>query len=202
MCPERTQQLQSDIAVAALYNRDGQELPPALGRDMVSLFEKYAQQMGVAKPVPPPRPPPGSALMGSSQPRPPPPRPPGFRNGMGPAGGMGGGGMSSMPMADPNAIVFNEMGVPMGNLGSLQGMGVNGGMANGGGGVLGGGMGMGGMGANLGGGMGMGMMGQGTHWFHWRSLHICLWKAAALLQCVALELFDVCRQARPWTAAR
>ena len=136
------------LQLELVVHRDGQELPPALGRDMVNLFEKQAQQSGVARPVPPPvpppRPPPDSAPVGSSigvsQPRPP-PRPPGFR----PGGGMGaGGGMNGLPMGDPNAIVFNEMGVPMGNLGSL-GIGMMG-QGGGGNGRMGGdGMGLGGM---------------------------------------------------------
>jgi len=146
-------------------HRDGQELPQALGQDMVSLFEKRAQQAGVARPVPPPRPPPGSAPMaaaaGNQQPRPP-PRPPGYKP---PNAGMGGGGMGANGMAgvgmgangmggDPNAIVFNEMGVPVGNLASLMGGGggIGGGMMGGRGGMGGGMMGNGGM---------MGSMGQG-----------------------------------------
>ena len=135
---------------------------------MVNLFEKFAQQMGVAKPVPPPRPPAGVApmgggsSMGGSQPRPPPPRPPGVPPGMRPSSSSGTSGgalrMGSMPMADPNAIVFNEKGVPVGNLGSL-GMGMNGGLSQGGMGLVGG-MGMPG---SMGMGNGMpGMMGQGV----------------------------------------
>ena len=157
------------ISSVIVLNRDGQELPPALGREMVNLFEKFAQQMGVAKPVPPPRPPASSTQLGGiggkvggSQPRPPPPRPPGVPPNMRPgSGGMLGGGtpgMGSMPMSNPNAIVFNEMGVPVGNLGSL-GMGMNGRMAHGGGMGLVGGMGMPG-GMAMAGGM-PGMMGQG-----------------------------------------
>jgi hypothetical protein len=132
---------------------------------MVNLFEKFAQQMGVAKPVPPPRPPAGGvpmgagSSMGGSQPRPPPPRPPGVPPGMRPgSGGTPGGAlaMGSMPMADPNAIVFNEMGVPVGNLGSL-GMGMNGGLGQGGMGLVGG-MGMtNGMPGMLGQGMALGL---------------------------------------------
>ena len=153
-------------AQVVLCNRDGQELPATLGRDMVNLFEKFAQQMGVAKPVPPPRPPAPSVPMGGGQPRPPPPRPPGIPPGMRPgssnASGAGALGMASMPMADPNAIVFNEMGVPVGNLGSLgmgMGMGMNGRLAPGGGMAPLGGMGMNG---SMGMANGMpGIMGQG-----------------------------------------
>lgn len=114
--------------------RDGQELPTELGASMVALFEETAKRNGCAKPVPPPRPPP--------QPRPPT---------QGGAGGMPPG-IGTRPVA--GAMVFNEMGQPMGPLGSF-GMGV----------MNGGGYGMGGpghmMGMQPGMSMGMGMNGMG-----------------------------------------
>lgn len=91
---------------------------------MTALFEDVAKKKGVARPVPPPRPPGVRA-------QPPPGGPPAAR--VRPLG------MSSGPVRpDGNAIVFNEMGMPVGNLASFS---MRGGMAGG----MGGGMNMPGM---------------------------------------------------------
>ncbi len=88
---------------------------------MTALFEDVAKKKGVARPVPPPRPPGVRA-------QPPPGGPP--------AAGVRPLGMSSGPIRpDGNAIVFNEMGMPVGNLASFS---MRGGMAGG----MGGGMNM------------------------------------------------------------
>lgn len=76
---------------------------------MVQLFVKLADAAGVGPPPPPQR---SSFRSGPVAAREPPPRPAGFR--------------PAMSIADPNAMVFDEMGRPIGNVNSLMRPGMGG----------------------------------------------------------------------------